>query len=304
MTPRAQGSGPGSHHLVRPFEDPLSPGVESLPGTRVSKEAWQAAQSLSVVLASDGRRPPIVDRYLDALARAPVEHVRLLSARKARIVFAPTVPEALESPWTADRRGRLLTSQERLDVRARYGRAAGTAALYEPEIDALILPTTYAGLDLERAVMHELGHALTMPLVSVRASLLENLPPAIASHVRDPGYGDPRESGTLRSRVHEALAEAYVYLIVGRCGELPAALLSDLLFILTAVSEEGSPLRFNFDEETGRTASFVDPATLLDSSDPDQGDLFASPSAPGERLEAVELAGDELAPRRRLRRAA
>lgn len=303
MSYRASSPGPLAA-FVRETEDPFSCGTESLPGTRVSEESWKIAYGLSELLTATGGRTGIVDEYLSALARAPAEHMRLLAHRGARVVFSPTIPEALDSDWAAGRRRRGLTPQERLDSRTRYSRASGAAAIYDPGTDALIFPTTYAAPDFERVVIHELGHALTMPTASIHAGLLNGLPREIAEHINNPAYGDPRDPGSLRSRVNEALAEGYVYLVVGKADLLPAALTSDLLFILGTVTDDHARIRFDFDEETGRTASFVDPATLLCGSSVDDIGMFAPESRPGEQLEAFELAGDELGVRRRQRRAA
>jgi hypothetical protein len=294
-----------SGDTVRGKRDPSAlASVESL-GTRQDPASWNIAHKISVVLASvENTRPAIVDRYLDALAVAPVEHMRLLQRRGAAIAFAPTIADALESDWATARRGRALTPRETMDARTRYSRARGAAAIFDPAIDALVMPTTYTAADRERVVLHELGHALTMERASIEPGLLKDLPQAIARHVSHPDYGDPRNPATLRSRVLEALAEGYVYLVVGRVAELPSRLTSDLIFILGTVIEDNARIRFDFDEDSGRTASFVDAESIIDASSAEHGALFAPEPKPGEPLRVIEIGGDELAPRRNTRRAA
>lgn len=271
-------------------------------GTRVSEESWACAQHLSTVI---GPEVLIIDKYLEALARAPVEHLRLLERRNARIVFSPTFPDALESPWAAARRGRKLTAQERLRLRAEYAPEAQPAGIFDPELDILVLPTHYvAREDLERVVLHELGHALTMSRASFESRLLRNLPRGIEQHIRQRSYGPDNHPDTLRRRVFEVLAEAYVYLLVGRERELPMTVVSELIFILSTVEEGEKHIRFDFDDETGRTATRISETRLAFPDDPELGHLLAPRPSVGAELEARDLSADDLAVRRSLRRAA
>ena len=64
--------------------------------------------------------------------------------------------------------------------------------------------------------------------------------------------------------------------------------MSDLMFILTTV-ESDDGMRFEFDEETGRTLSRVDKAGLAFPDDPELGGLLAQRPAAGIELEAREL---------------
>ena len=87
--------------------------------------------------------------------------------------------------------------------------------------------------------------------------------------------------------------------------------MSDLMFILTAV-ERDEGIRFEFDEETGRTLSRIDKARLAFPDDGEFGALLAKRPPDGVELEARDLdgpppcvgPGDELAKRRAQRRAA
>jgi hypothetical protein len=128
------------------------------------------------------------------------------------------------------------------------------------------------------------------------------LPSRIRRHVYSEHYTSSTAEGTLRQRALEALAEGYIYLIDGRADELPAALTSELIFMLQTV-EDGTKLRFEFEEtpDGERTASRVSPREIIDSSDPEHGHLFA-PMRLDSDPEAWELVGDELAMRRHKRR--
>ena len=150
-----------------------------------------------------------------------------------------------------------------------------------------------------------------MRLANPRSSLLENLPPEIDSHIRHRGYGPDGDPETLRQRVNEVLAEAYVFIVVGRGAELPFAVVSDMAFILATV-ESDKGIRFEFDEESGRTLSRMSKSGLIFPDDPEVGPLLARRPPDGAELEARELdqppaqvsSTDELAERRARRRAA
>jgi len=299
-TPFAASGGGG--RTIRPAVDPLSLGIYTLSGTRPRPESRDLAQRLA---KGFGKEAPIVDRYLDALSYAPPEHLAILVRRRAHILLAPTIADALNSEWAATHRGRDLTPDELWTLKTAYSSAAGTAAVYEPALDVLVLPTSYAALDLERAVLHELGHALTMADATFRPALLRGLPPEIEVHVRNQAYSEGSDRESLRPRVFEALAEGYVFLVVGRAEELPHQLVSELMFILTTVSEgDGSRIRFDFDRETGRTATRVPPEAIADGRNPEMADLFAPRPGTDEPLEARDLGSDDLARHRRRRRVA
>jgi hypothetical protein len=290
--------------LVRPQRDPFSLLTDAGSGTRFSERSRLFARNLSLVL---GEQAPVIDRYLDVLALAPPEHLDLLRRRGTRIIFAPTIPHALLSPVAAERRGQEPSPEERLKLRSEYSPESGTAAVFDPILNLLVFPTHYIARDLEHVVLHELGHALTMPLATLDPRLLDGLPSAIAKHVNSRAYGPEGQKETLRLRVNEALAEAYVFLVVGRGSELPHALLSDLMFILATVEGEKG-IRFEFDEDSGRTLSRLCESELIFPNDPDWGHLLAGRPPDGVELEVRDLGYspdgvDELAKRRRCRAA-
>lgn len=253
----------------------------------------------------------MIERYLAVLAMAPAEHLDLLLRRGTRIIFAPTIEHALLSEPAAQRRQIELTARDRLKLRSDYSPESGTAAIFDPCLNLLIFPTHYCAEDLEHVVLHELGHALTMCMANPRSVLLRNLPSDIDRHIHDRGYGPDGDPETLRQRVFEVLAEAYVYTVVGRSSELPSAVMSDLMFILNTV-ESDDGIRFEFDEETGRTLSRMSESKLIFPSDPRFGHLLAKRPPAGAELEARELdrpltstaPEDELAKRRARRKAA
>jgi hypothetical protein len=260
-------------------------------------ESRLLARELSDVF---GPRAPIIDLYLDALSFAPPAHMEILRRRGTRVVFAPTIDVALTSDEAATKIGQPFTLTEIIDLREGYGPESGVAAVYDPRLDWLVFPTAYAQRDYKRAVLHELGHALTLHRASPREILLTGLPRRMRLHVFSPAYADPVDPAqTLRQRTLEALAEGYIYLIDGRRDELPEALASDLIFMLQTV-DEGQSLRMEFDR-TGsgeRTATRASKHELIDGADPEHGHLFASMRA-GRTPERWSLAEDELGARRR-----
>lgn len=216
---------------MRPRPDPFSVCDQAPPGTRPSQRSYEIAWSLTTIL---GETTAFVHAYLEALSRAPTEHLELLARRGAAIIFAPTIPHGLLSRTAALRRGRGLTATEKMKISTEYSQAAGTVAVYDPSTDALIFPTTYGAGDAEWPVLHELGHALTLlPMwdtAHARHDLLENLPTEVAAHLERYSPGDT-PSG-VRERVLEVLAEGYVRLVVERGDELPPRLTSALYAIL------------------------------------------------------------------------
>lgn len=294
--------------LIRPQLDDFSLLADTSAGSRPSEESWRLARKLSILV---GEEAPVIDRYLAVLAMAPAEHLALLLRRGTRIVFAPTIEHALISEPAAQRRGVELTARDRMKLRTEYSPESGTAAIYDPGLNLLVFPTHYFARDLEHVVLHELGHALTMCMANPRSILLKNLPVEIDHHIRHRGYGPDGDPETLRQRVFEVLAEAYVFTVVGRSAELPLTVMSDLMFILTTV-ENDEGIRFEFDEESGRTLSRMSESRLVFPDDPEFGALLARRPPDGKVLESRDLdqpppiasSDDELAERRARRRAA
>jgi hypothetical protein len=108
--------------------DALAGNTASYSMARSSLESRQSAWAISDVI---GAWAPIIDRYLDALSFAPSSHLALLAKRGARIVFAPTIADALtsETVGSAARRGaRLVRDLEGPD---RVRTDAGVAGVYD-----------------------------------------------------------------------------------------------------------------------------------------------------------------------------
>lgn len=216
----------------------MDPGVpdRSSCGSRSAEVSYELARRLSQVV---GPRAPVVERYWRSLSLAPAEHLGRLRKNGAAILFGPTVVRALDSPWANARRGAALTLDQRAYYAGKFSQEATAAAIYDPWTDALVFPTSYrpSDVELDDVVMHELGHALTWRAAygaaSTRDDLLLGLPSPINQHVFSDAYmvpGDGRD--TICSRVLEAFAEAYVWLVANRAGELPPGITSELLGIL------------------------------------------------------------------------
>jgi hypothetical protein len=172
------------------------------------------------------------------LSAAPVEHLARFRRDGGHIIFAPTPADGYRSSEAARIRGRWLTAEEVEAFRRRYCLETKTVGVYVPDLRALIFPTSYGSdeLDLEWLVLHELGHALTYHRVSVEAGahedLLRGLPRDIAAHVGQSAYCEREGEVGVRDQVLEALAEAYVFDVVGRRADLSPALASALDDIL------------------------------------------------------------------------
>jgi hypothetical protein len=238
--------------------------VGAMPGPgRHSAAAERLAETISVTM---GEHYPAIDEYVMLLGYAPVEHLKGLAKRGARIYFAPTVAHYLLSADADYRRGERghcsLSASERAAVIDEYGPSSGVIAVYDPPSDALVLPYLIAGPDKLRAVLHELGHAMTYHQLYGReaefARVLGELPTRIRSHLQA-GYAT--EVGV---RIHESFAEAYAMLIAGRVEEL-GMIASDLVGILNAVHEPQEVTKmpsWKMDPTTGRTASLAEPGTV------------------------------------------
>ena len=226
-TPRSKTS--SDWRRVRAERDPFDLWLAPSAGSRQCTESYGAAQELMLVLG-DGEIPPVVDSYLRALSAAPVQHLRSLIKRGARIVFAPTIAVALTSPQLQQRRDRPLTLRECHDVHREYAPESLVGAIYDPETDTLVFPTGYCCMDLEHAVLHELGHALTWHQAqrdaTKHSAILRDLPFGIRRHLRN--YVKHED------KILEVLAEAYTMYVVGRENELPAAVSSELVAMLSS----------------------------------------------------------------------
>jgi hypothetical protein len=211
----------------------------SMPG---DTRSLAAAERMSRVL---GQRAPIVGRYLMSLSRIPAHHLALLERRGTRIVFAPEIVHGMDSDLAAERRGRRLSKAERWHLNKHRSQASGTVAIYEPELDLIVFPTTYAPGDFDRAAHHEVGHALTMRDADPRPSLLRGLPSSIRAAIQEGIPADAGDQEAFRHQVVEALAEGYTYMVGGRSEIVPRELRREIDLIIGTVME-ANRLRFRF----------------------------------------------------------
>lgn len=210
---------------LRPHPEPFARLDICAEGNRPTLLAREAAARMKIVIGPDSDAE---GRYLDALSYAERCHLISLRKRGCLILMAPSIAHGLDSGPAAIRRGRELTTWEQSENQILYGPDSGVVAIYDPQIDALVMPTARAAEDPEHAVLHELGHALTLARAGnfELASLLPGLPHEIARHIAQAGYNSEF------LRVAEILAEAYAWLVVGRIAELPSNLVSAVQFIL------------------------------------------------------------------------
>jgi len=216
--------------VARPVRSPFDLGLLPADGTRCSERSFQLARELALPIGV-GDASPVINDYLGAVSFAPAEHLEILRRRDGWLVFAPTIGAALTSSALAARRSQALTLSQCQELHDAYSHQAGVVAAYDRETDALIFPTAYRAHDVEYPVLHELGHALTMPhnREASCGSLLRGLPLHIRRHLRP--Y---RQAGAAPEELAwEVLAEAYVLLLVGRAAELPSPVLSELFAMLT-----------------------------------------------------------------------
>ncbi len=247
---------------LRPVPDPFD--IGETPGPSLHNAAAErVAESIASTI---GTHHPAIDEYLAWLGYAPVEHLRRLAARDARIYFAPTVAHYLLSGEADHRRLRRdcepVSACEHADIERDYGAGSGVLAAYDAETDALVLPYLLHGPDKFRAVLHELGHAVTQRQLHGREGnyehVLGELPPRIRRHL-DAGY-----AAEMPVLVHETFAEAYAMLVAGRVGDL-GVIASELVGILTEVGdpqEQRDAPTWKMDPVSCRSASLADPATV------------------------------------------
>jgi hypothetical protein len=216
---------------VRLPPDPFALLDVSVDGMRPSEASYRLAQSLC--LRIDGAR--ILEEHVQSLAVVPEHDLRRFAFSSGRIFFAESFVAAATCDAANVRRGMPLDAAARRD----YGRWDASSGhifgLYDPLIHALIFTPQSVPLNHEHVSLHELGHALTMrfawDIAHLRPDLLLDLPQPIHALLQNYAQGQGREA--VRERVLEALAEAYVWSIVGRWRELPQALFDALHSILT-----------------------------------------------------------------------
>jgi hypothetical protein len=222
--------------------------------------AQELAEDIAVTI---GDHRPTIDEYLWMLGYAPIAHIDALRRRGALIAFAPTIAHFLASS-EADRR-RLargyptLSLNERACIVREFGAESSAVAVYDPATDALVLPFLRPGPDKLRALLHELGHAVTHHRLAGQEAdyshVLGLLPRRIQRHLE---CGYPAD---VAIRVREAFAEAHAMLVCGRVAEL-GVMASELIGILNAMettprSEQG--FRWKVDLASGRSATLAAP---------------------------------------------
>ncbi len=282
-----------SGRRVRRELDPFSIRDLATDGSRVSQGAYVVAKHISRVF---GARAMVVERYWEALARAPEQDLLRLRRAGIEIVFAPTIASALQTRWATKRRGRALSANALTDLEHEYGAASLAAAAYFSDVRALVLPTAYCAEDLEHVILHELGHALTMdaaePLASASGHLLHGLPRHLRDHLAL--YPQGSSPDAVAERVHEALAEAYVLLTVGRAEELPHDLMSELFCMMSAMdSPHSTSRRSGVDRERKRSVTYLAESEMIEHRHPKCGHGLAPAPMPGEEL-LESFVGDSL----------
>ena len=210
-----------------------------------------------------------VQQYEQLFGYAPLADLRGLRKRGAIIVMTTTIPDWLCSEEAKERRGRPLTDDEQTRAKREYGPETGTAAIYDPQTDSLVLPTGEVSPDPLHPVLHELGHALTLDRVwrdfrNLRW-LLDNLPQRIQDHLAS-GYPQGDDDNAVRSRIAEVFAEAYAMVLAGRDVELTPDLASALVGILADMSQQEMSPSGSIDPDTGRTATYVPLETMIRES--------------------------------------
>jgi hypothetical protein len=216
---------------VRLPPDPFALLDVSLDGFRPNEASYRLATCLAVSIGGAA----ILDEHVCSLAVAPEPDLRAFSGSRGRIFFAESFLAAATSDEANVRRGMPLDTAARRDY-ARWDASNGHVfGLYDPQIHALIFTLQATPLNHEHVTLHELGHALTIRgawnTAHLRADLLEDLPQPIATLLDNYARGDGREA--VRERVLEALAEAYVWWVVGRWRELSQPLFGALHGLLT-----------------------------------------------------------------------
>lgn len=203
-----------------------------------------AAERMSTVV---GERAPVIDRYLEAFSKIPTAHLRVLEHRGARIVFAPTIARGMSSALANKRRAKLLDDAELARLGTERSQASGTIAVYDPSLDLIVIPTTYASRDFDHVVRHEIGHALTMPHVEPRASLVADLSDAMRVAIQAGIPADADEHQALRHEVTEALAEGYALWLAGATAKVPRVLHQEIRLMIGTVLD-ADRMRFRFEQ--------------------------------------------------------
>lgn len=217
---------------VRRPPDPFALGDVCTDAARPSEASYELARMLAVRVGE----AELLDAHLYSLAVAPVQDLLCFKRAGGTIFFADTFLAGATSIEAGLQRGAPLDRAARTryeDLDADPGHVFG---VFDPMMHALIFTPQATPANHEQITLHELGHALTLPpmyrTAHLRGELLRGLPAEIDVMLR--AYPQGNDRAAIRERVLEALAEAYVWTVVGRWQELPGALFGTLQGILTA----------------------------------------------------------------------
>jgi hypothetical protein len=206
---------------VRRPPDPFDLLEAPFEGLRTSEESVDVAMSMA--LSIDGTA---VDDHVGGLAAAPPDDLRRFQLEGGRILFARTFIDAATSPVADRLRHAPLDDLARYEYEAMDAQPEHHFGAYDSKMHSIIFTASALPLNYERVSLHELGHARTLRgahrTAFTRPDLLVGLPREIARLLGAYPQGGSREA--VRERVLEALAEAYVWIIVGRHEELPMPL--------------------------------------------------------------------------------
>lgn len=227
-----------------PVRRPLDPfALREMPmdGCRVSEESLR----LALRMGSSVDESEVNEDLLNALAIAPVAHLRLFSHAGGRILFGRTFVAVATSDEANRMRGRPISDRDLATFIEYDAAGANVLGLYDGGTNALLFTATAQAADAERIILHELGHALTVALAErrahLRSDLLRQLPSELLTFLRPYAQGNGRME--VAERVLEVLAEAYVWLVVGRGEELSPDLLSALMEMLDGDELPLEPVR-------------------------------------------------------------
>jgi hypothetical protein len=206
---------------VRMPPDPFSLLDVALDGLRPCEETYTMAKSISKPVDSW-----VDERLLGALAVVPPNNMKAFKQRRGAILFADSFLGAAESDIANRRRGRPPAPGVRRGYQELDRLGARVFGIYDEQIDALVFTGAARPLNHERVALHEFGHAMTVRewhrTAHLRSDLLLGIPPQMEDLLKAYKQGNSREA--ISERVLEVLAEAYVWMIVGRWEELPGRL--------------------------------------------------------------------------------
>jgi hypothetical protein len=194
----------------------------TLDACRASDLTYTVARSLTETVQS----AKVDDCLVGSLSVVPANNMREFAHRQGRIIFADSFLGAAESDLAAQRRARPLDPTVRQAYIELDQDAERIFGIYDQEFDALVFTGRATPLNYERVVVHEFGHAMTVPawyrVAHQRSDLLLDLPRQINDLLR--AYPQDANPDAVRERVLEVLADAYVWMLVGRWQELPTRL--------------------------------------------------------------------------------